>query len=120
MRYSDQDQVPTAFIDLGRIVHNYGIYSGLAAAGWESATTARGEPSPAAWPRLMAVVKADAYGHGLEEVSSSLRSAGASVFAAGSMREAVRLRLALGQCPPSGGAPVVVSLLGFMMTHHSR
>ncbi len=42
--------------------------------------------------RIMAVVKADAYGHGLKEVSISLASAGAETFGVGTVREGLLLR----------------------------
>ncbi|MDR2637418.1 MAG: alanine racemase [Zoogloeaceae bacterium] len=121
MRYSDEDQAPTAYIDLGRIVHNYQVYCKLAAAGWEGreppkaprAPMATGEAPLAVWPSVMAVVKADAYGHGLAETALALQKAGVSAFAAGSVWEAVRLRRTL--IPyPSGEGPLVIALLGFM------
>ncbi len=40
----------------------------------------------------MAVVKADAYGHGLKEISVSLASAGAEALGVGTVREGLRLR----------------------------
>ncbi len=55
--------------------------------------------------RIMAVVKADAYGHGLEETALCLYQAGADRFGAGSVQEGVRLRGCL-------DGPEIYSLLG--------
>ncbi|WP_291322160.1 alanine racemase [Desulfonatronospira sp.] len=55
--------------------------------------------------RIMAVVKADAYGHGLEEAARCLYSAGARRFGVGSVQEGARLRDCLDQ-------PFIYSLLG--------
>jgi alanine racemase len=53
------------------------------------------------WP----VVKADAYGHGLERISEELAAAGAETLCVGTAEEGVRLRL-------SGFGGRVISLLG--------
>ncbi len=58
--------------------------------------------------KMMAVVKADAYGHGVEHVSHTLENAGVDCFAVSSLSEAVQLRrlgrtlpiLILGYTPP--------------------
>ena len=42
----------------------------------------------------MAVVKADAYGHGATAVSRALEEAGADYFAVASLQEAIKLRSA--------------------------
>lgn len=60
------------FIDLGAIVHNFRLL---------------GEPD-----RLMPVVKADAYGHGLMPVANALVDAGARALAVGITSEGVALR----------------------------
>ena len=55
--------------------------------------------------RLMAVIKSDAYGHGLAETAEVLAEEGAESFAVGTVEEAVQLR----EC---GCAGRIVSLLG--------
>jgi alanine racemase len=49
--------------------------------------------------RVIAVVKADAYGHGAKPVSEVLLQNGADMLAAGTLREAVALREADFRCP---------------------
>jgi len=63
-------------IDLGAIVHNYHVVQQLVRAH----TT------------VMAVVKADAYGHGAVPVSRALEAAGCGCFAVATLDEAVELR----------------------------
>ena len=43
-------------------------------------------------PRIIAVVKADAYGHGIENVAKALGDAGCDMYAVSSEEEAVELR----------------------------
>ena len=73
------------FVDLEAIRHNYRLL------------LARGT-------RLIPVIKADAYGHGLVAVARALASCGADFFAVGTVEEAALLR------PAVGGA--VLALLG--------
>lgn len=54
---------------------------------------------------VLAVIKADAYGHGLVEVARSLETAGCDAFAIGSLAEGAALR-------QSGCKGAIVSLLG--------
>ncbi|NDV27464.1 alanine racemase [Desulfovibrio sp. JC010] len=62
--------------------------------------------------KIMAVVKADAYGHGLPEVAKNLSSAGADYFGVARLDEAITLRsqgidkpiLVLGYTPPEAAA----------------
>ena len=75
-------------IDLGRIVNNYRICSSLAPG-----------------KRIMAVVKANAYGHGDVEVAAALESAGCTFFAVANPSEALRLR--------KGGIRGDILILGF-------
>ena len=49
--------------------------------------------------RLMAVVKADAYGHGLAEVAGTLRHCGVDAFAIANLTEALALRQVVGPDP---------------------
>ncbi len=76
----------TVEIDLSRIVNNYKLLN--AASG-----------------RVIPVIKADAYGHGLTQVAQALNAEGADTFAVGTVEEAVSLRAA-------GHAHRVISLLG--------
>lgn len=59
----------------------------------------------------MAVIKADAYGHGLEPVARTLLNAGCRTLAVGSMDEGVLLRRALGE---DGKDVAIVPLLGVL------
>lgn len=69
-----------------------------------------------AWQGLIAVVKADAYGHGNLEVSRALREEGAALFACGSVREAAFLREGLLREGDSDAdaLPGIIALLGLM------
>ena len=49
--------------------------------------------------RLMAVVKADAYGHGLAEVAGTLQRCGVDAFAIANPTEAIALRQIVGPAP---------------------
>lgn len=71
----------TAYIDCGALRHNYNVISNLISAG-----------ECAKKPRLICVVKADAYGHGIEAVSDALGKAGCDFFAVSSETEAAELR----------------------------
>ncbi|KAB1442778.1 alanine racemase [Pseudodesulfovibrio senegalensis] len=73
-------------VDLAAVQHNY---RELAKAG----------------TRLIAVVKSDAYGHGLAQVFSALEATGADTFAVGYVHEAHQLR-------ESGCRGRIISLLG--------
>jgi len=64
-------------VDLGRITHNYLALKDI--------------NSPA---KVMAVVKANAYGHGMHEVAAALDSAGVDVLGVADLEEAFALRLA--------------------------
>lgn len=65
-------------VDTGRIKHNYGLISGLL------------QPNC----KIMAVVKADAYGHGAVHAAWALESAGCENFAVTTLEEALELRKA--------------------------
>lgn len=73
-----------ALIDLGRLRRNY-----------QAVAAAAGRP-------VMAVVKADAYGHGAAEVARCLEAEGAPLFAVAYVEEGVALRRA------GIGAPIVI------------
>ena len=79
-------------VDLDALVHNAGVLQSALAPGC----------------RLMAVVKADAYGHGAVPVAKALRRAGVNAFAVSCLAEGIALRrkgvrgaiLILGCTPP--------------------
>lgn len=93
-----------AEIDLGALAHNAAELRSLLPDGCE----------------LMAIVKADAYGHGAGQVSARLRQEGVGAFAVATVGEGVRLResgldgdiLVLGYTHPKD----VPLLSGFMLT----
>ena len=66
----------------------------LAAIAWNFSQVKRRVKVP-----IMAVVKANAYGHGLVEVSKTLEKAGADWLMTGKLKEAVALREAGIRCP---------------------
>ena len=80
-------------ISLQTIKHNYRVYKNNLPDGME----------------VMSVVKADAYGHGDQEVSSAMQDIGCRFFAVSNIHEALRLRetgikgeiLILGYSPPA-------------------
>ena len=76
-------------IDLGRLINNYRIYKAALGEGG----------------RVMAVVKADAYGHGDVEVARALEGEGVSLFAVSNIDEAIRLR--------EGGVSGEILILGY-------
>lgn len=78
-------------IDLGQIVENYRIYK----------KSIKGN-------EIMAVVKADAYGHGDVEVASALQAEGVKLFAVSNIEEAIALRTAgiIGEILILGYTPV--------------
>jgi alanine racemase len=51
-------------------------------------------PSSAGYPRILPVVKADAYGHGMIPVARALAAAGVTMFAVGLVEEGIALRQA--------------------------
>lgn len=83
----DRD-APHAHVDLGALRHNLALLRGRTAAG----------------VRLLAAVKADAYGHGLLPVARALAAAGADAFGVATAAEALALRAA--------GVPGEVLLFG--------
>ena len=95
-----RDTYFTVVVHLDRLQRNWA----LLAAG------APGQSGSSAWPALMPVVKADAYGHGLLPVVRSLFARGARAFALGSVKEAVHLARAFPALRRDGAR--LVSLLG--------
>ena len=70
------------------------VYPEAVCQNWKRVSSFISSP-PSAWPGAMAVVKADAYGHGLLPVSRALLKAGAAAFAVGDVAEGVKLARAL-------------------------
>lgn len=80
LRYSlplEANRPTVAEVDLGALVHNFEAMRALC--------------SPS---RVIAVVKADAYGHGVGSVASALEAAGADAFAVAIVEEGLELRSA--------------------------
>lgn len=69
----------TACVDCGALIQNYNKIKQIVGKA----------PSP---PKVICVVKADAYGHGIETVAKTLGEAGCSFFAVSSEEEADELR----------------------------
>jgi alanine racemase len=73
-----------AHVDLSAVQHNLRALRAFVASGAE-------RPAP---PRLIAVVKANAYGHGAERIGVALEQAGADMLACADIEEGVVLRRA--------------------------
>jgi alanine racemase len=76
-----------AEIDLGALTHNYQALASLL-----SPSALKG--SSATPPRLIPVIKADAYGHGAIQAARTLAAAGVTAFAVAIVEEGVALRAA--------------------------
>jgi len=91
---SDRSGRPTwAEIDLGALLHNYYMLCGLLRTSGAEEASAR-HPRSSAVPRLIPVIKADAYGHGAVPVARALADAGATAFAVALVEEGRALRAA--------------------------
>lgn len=125
MQYSPH--LPQAHIDLSRIVKNWHHLTDISAAALPGPGKAvppallpepEGGETVFVWPSQLAVVKADAYGHGHIRVAEALLKEGATLFASGSVQEAVQLREAVTALPPGGrpaaNNPAIISLLGLV------
>ena len=75
----------TAYIDCGALVHNYNVIEEFVSGAVRDGRCTKK-------PRIICVVKADAYGHGIEAVSDALGRAGCDFFAVSSEMEAAELR----------------------------
>ena len=128
MQYSPH--LPVVHIDLGKVVKNYrqllrSSAAALAAPDSPVAATpvlpdgfGAGNGNVFTWPSQMAVTKADAYGHGHIQVAEALLAEGCTLFASGSVQEAVELRQGLEALAAEEHQPVVrpmiISLLGLV------
>ncbi len=115
MNHSSTNMRACAHIDLAALTHNYTVLSqGVTAV------------SPAC--ASVCVVKANAYGHGIQAVAHTLWQAGCRHFAVATLEEAVSLAsliessptllLVLGYTPPEGVA--IAASLGITLTAVSR
>ena len=95
-----------ARVDLGAIRSNYAAISDFLAA------------STTAAPRVIAVVKANAYGHGAAEVGLALEDAGAAMLACADIEEGIVLREAGVRAPILIFGALSVSDLEGVFTHH--
>jgi alanine racemase len=77
-----------AEIDLRALVHNFKALSGLLSSSIAA------HPASRFSPRIIPVIKADAYGHGASQVARSLAAAGAKMFAVALVEEGIALRKA--------------------------
>ena len=79
-----------ARVDLGAITANYRTIAEFLVQRGEVAGPGISHPSP----RIIAVVKANAYGHGAAQVALALEDAGAAMLACADIEEAIVLRQA--------------------------
>lgn len=128
MAYSPH--IPSVHIDLEKIVHNYRLLltkSAVALAAPDDAVSrvralppgfGAGADGVFTWPSQMAVVKADAYGHGHIQVAAALMAGGCTMFASGSVQETMELRLGLESLNSVDHSlfarPMLLSLLGIV------
>ncbi len=95
--------IPTAHIDVQNICHNYNILSSLSKLAQAEANMPFAKASLPApfgykneqefiWPSQLAVIKADAYGHGQFETAKALIQNGVQMFASGSVQECADIR----------------------------
>lgn len=99
-----------ADVDLGALAENFRVLARLLAT--EAGTTSRGRP-----PRIIAVVKANAYGHGATVVGPVLERAGAAMLACADIEEGMALRDAGVTIPILVFGALGVSALDSLFTH---
>ncbi len=120
--------LPIAHIDLQRICHNFNALqklSNIAKAAEDQAFAKANLPTHFGknhadgfvWPSQLAVIKADAYGHGQIEAAHALIKNGAQMFASGSVQECLALREGLGEHINN---VVILNLLGPLTTQDVR
>jgi alanine racemase len=81
-----------AHVDLEALAHNYRVLDAFLATRGQ--THKAGSDPVRQGPRIIAVVKANAYGHGAERVALALEAAGAPMLACADIAEGVQLRAA--------------------------
>lgn len=109
-----------ATVHLDALQHNLRQISALvlacSRAPVHDSTSASQHPSTSA-PSVIAVVKANAYGHGAAPVATALEAAGASMFACADLEEGVTLREAGVTRPILIFGALSVSDLSYLFTH---
>jgi len=90
----------SAHVDLGALASNFGALVAHLAA--EAALNGVAGAGPSRAPGIIAVVKANAYGHGAVPVARAFEAAGAAMLAVADIEEGVALRTA------GVGAPILV------------
>jgi alanine racemase len=100
-------RVTTARIDLGALTENFGAIRRYLAA----------EPGRTSPPGVVAVVKANAYGHGAERVALALERAGATMLAVADIEEGIVLRRAGVRAPILIFGALSVSRLDGLFEH---
>lgn len=109
-----------ATVHLDALQHNLRQISALVLAcsrpPVHDSTSAPQHPGPSA-PSVIAVVKANAYGHGAASVALALEAAGASMFACADLEEGVTLREAGVTQPILIFGALSVSDLSYLFTH---
>jgi alanine racemase len=98
-----------ARVDLGAIAHNYRTLAGFVR---DAARESRRSP-----PRVMPVVKANAYGHGAPRVALALEGAGAPMLAVADIEEGVSLREAGVRVPVLVFGALSISAPAAIFTH---
>ncbi len=78
-----------AYINMTALMDNYRAIENILSSAADDSSTSVGVSKK---PRIIAVVKADAYGHGIQSVASALGEAGCDMYAVSSEEEAVELR----------------------------
>jgi alanine racemase len=110
-----------AHVDLGAIRSNFQAISRFLEDGdarrLQQSPAAKTSTAPAPRPRIIAVVKANAYGHGAPQVSLALEEAGAAMLACADIEEGIGLRQAGVQAPILVFGALSVSDLGGVFEH---
>jgi len=87
-------RVTTARIDLRALQDNFRAIQQFLASGGVAVSAGSRDPALPKIPGIIAVVKANAYGHGAERVGVALEQAGATMLACADIEEGVALRRA--------------------------
>jgi len=108
-----------AHVDLDAIRSNYGaIAEFIQPAGTPPPGETRGQSAQERTPNIIAVVKANAYGHGAPEVARALEQAGAAMLACADIEEGIVLREAGVRAPILVFGALSVSDLDGVFAHN--